>query len=310
MGSYRPLRAASKAAHRGSLASIELLSAESQSPVGSIESFSCEGISAQYIRVEPGDGCTFNWSGAAHYLALHDLNTRDAETFADDRRVDRRRDMRGRMTYVPPGCRAWGWSVPAAGPQSFTALYLNPAGMETELGARFRALPPSAQLYFTHTNLRSTLERLRSCLAAASAPDPMYLEALCLLTALELCQAMTTQADERPARGALGKVKALQIADYIEQNLGTDISLEDLARVAGLSRFHFLRAFKQATRETPYQHLLRRRIERAQELLRAGDLSIAEIAIVVGFKNSTRLSTAFRRLMDTTPSAYQAEARR
>jgi AraC family transcriptional regulator len=77
-----------------------------------------------------------------------------------------------------------------------------------------------------------------------------------------------------------------------------------------LSRFHFLRAFKRATGDTPYQHLLRRRIERAQDLLRDNRMTVTEIALAVGCKNANRLTAAFRRLTNSTPSEFRASLRR
>jgi AraC family transcriptional regulator len=88
--------------------------------------------------------------------------------------------------------------------------------------------------------------------------------------------------------------------------LSADIGLAELADVIGLSRFHFVRSFKKTTGIAPYQYLLRRRIERAQLLLREGSLSIGDIALSVGFKSAARFNRAFRRIVGTTPSAYRA----
>jgi AraC-like DNA-binding protein len=83
----------------------------------------------------------------------------------------------------------------------------------------------------------------------------------------------------------------------------------DLAAVAGhagYSRFHFIRAFKAAYGETPGQYLTHRRIERAEELLRAADLSVTEICHLVGFSSLGTFSTRFKARTGLTPSAYRA----
>ena len=244
-----------------------------------------------------------SWHGEPYYVALHDLRARDIEIFAEDQPVARERDLRRRMAYIPSGCRSGGWMVPTADPQSFTALFLNPAGIDDELAIRLKKLPERARVYFVDTALMSTLGKLRSCLTTDTPPDRMYAESLCMVAAMELCQLPHLQESEA---GMLGSLLTERVIDYIDQNLARDISLEDLATVAHLSRFHFLRAFKRATRETPYQLLLRRRIERAQDLLRAGGMSVADIALAVGFKNATRFATAFRRITGGTPSAFRA----
>lgn len=285
---------------------VQLTDAESNSPVGLFTTFSAGGFTAQHVRVNTREGYTFEWHGDPHYVALHDLHRKDGETFADDECAATQRDLRGRLTFVPSGCRVWGWLVPSPRPQSFTALCLDSARLEHELAARIRRVPQRAQLYFCNTALRSTLEKLRSCLLSQTPPDKLYAESLCMLTALELCQ---LPREEDYEAGAPGGRFTDRVVEYMEQNLSQDLSLEDLSRVAGLSRFHFLRAFRRATHETPYRHLLRRRVERAQELLRSGDLSIAEIALQVGFKNSTRFTVAFRRMTNCTPSAFRAAVR-
>ncbi|MER7494395.1 helix-turn-helix transcriptional regulator [Streptomyces pharetrae] len=83
----------------------------------------------------------------------------------------------------------------------------------------------------------------------------------------------------------------------------------DLAAVAGragYSRFHFVRAFKAAYGETPGRYLTHRRIERAEELLRAADLSVTEICHLVGFSSLGTFSTRFKSSTGLTPSEYRA----
>jgi AraC-like DNA-binding protein len=83
----------------------------------------------------------------------------------------------------------------------------------------------------------------------------------------------------------------------------------DLAAVAdhaGYSRFHFVRAFKAAYGETPGQYLTHRRIERAEELLRAADLSVTEICHLVGFSSLGTFSARFKARTGLTPSEYRA----
>lgn len=82
----------------------------------------------------------------------------------------------------------------------------------------------------------------------------------------------------------------------------------DLGRVAahaGYSRFHFVRAFKAAYGETPGQYLSRRRIERAEELLRTADLGVSEICLLVGFSSLGTFSARFKQHTGVSPSAYR-----
>ena len=77
------------------------------------------------------------------------------------------------------------------------------------------------------------------------------------------------------------------------------------AKLVGLTRFHFIRAFKQAAGVPPHQFMIRRRVDRAQELLAERNTSIAEVADRTGFGSSIQMTRAFRRVIGTTPSAVR-----
>jgi AraC-like DNA-binding protein len=72
-----------------------------------------------------------------------------------------------------------------------------------------------------------------------------------------------------------------------------------------VSESHFARSFKAAFGETPHRYLLRRRMERAKALLRAGELSVTEVCLEVGFTSLGSFSTQFRRFVGESPTAYR-----
>jgi AraC-like DNA-binding protein len=94
--------------------------------------------------------------------------------------------------------------------------------------------------------------------------------------------------------------------DHIDVHFAEEIDLDRLARVAGVSKFHFARSFETCYGETPIRYLTRRRIERAQDLLRSANLTITEICIVVGFSSLGSFSARFSDLVGESPSAYRA----
>lgn len=96
----------------------------------------------------------------------------------------------------------------------------------------------------------------------------------------------------------------VRVRDYIEHNLGEAISLEDLARVAGVSRFHFARQFRACTGESPMGYLLRTRVERAKTLLRDSQARVVDISAELGFADQSHFGRTFRRLVGMPPSAY------
>jgi AraC-like DNA-binding protein len=84
------------------------------------------------------------------------------------------------------------------------------------------------------------------------------------------------------------------------------LDLDAVAARAGYSRFHFLRAFKDAYGETPGQYLTHRRIERAEEMLRCANLTVTEICTLVGFSSLGTFSARFKARTGLTPSEYRA----
>lgn len=89
------------------------------------------------------------------------------------------------------------------------------------------------------------------------------------------CESGTQQKQFLVPGGSLNAVKLKQIQDYIEEHLAEDIAIEDMAALIPMSQFHFARAFKAATGETPHRYLIQRRIEHTKVLLRVTQLAIA-----------------------------------
>ena len=107
-----------------------------------------------------------------------------------------------------------------------------------------------------------------------------------------------------PARGGLS-IRALGRAfDCMERHLGGPLSLDDLARSACVSRFHFARLFRISTGHSPMAYLQLLRIERAKELLREDRVPIADIALLLGFCDQSHFSRAFRRVTGLTARGY------
>ena len=93
--------------------------------------------------------------------------------------------------------------------------------------------------------------------------------------------------------------------DHLDRHFAEPFDLDHLAGLAGMSRYHFLRSFATTYRTTPAAYLSRRRIERAQDLLRAANLTVTEVCHAVGFSSLGSFSTRFRELVGETPSEFQ-----
>ena len=95
--------------------------------------------------------------------------------------------------------------------------------------------------------------------------------------------------------------------EYLEAHLGDDLRLTDVAAAAGLSTTHLATLFRAGTGESPHRWLMRRRFERACELLGNPSASITDIAHQCGFASSQHLATVMRTRLATTPTAYRHE---
>jgi AraC-like DNA-binding protein len=93
--------------------------------------------------------------------------------------------------------------------------------------------------------------------------------------------------------------------DHIDRRYAAELDLAGLAAVAGVSKYHFARSFEAAYGETPIRYLTRRRIERAQDLLRAANLTVTEICMAVGFSSLGSFSTRFSALVGESPTQYR-----
>jgi AraC-like DNA-binding protein len=93
--------------------------------------------------------------------------------------------------------------------------------------------------------------------------------------------------------------------DHVDRNYRDPLDLDRLARVAGVSKYHFARCFEATYGETPMRYLTRRRIERAQDLLRHANLTVTEVCMLVGFSSLGSFSSRFTQLVGESPTTYR-----
>lgn len=99
--------------------------------------------------------------------------------------------------------------------------------------------------------------------------------------------------------------RLLRSQSYIELNFAKDIDLPSMAREAAMSQFHFLRLFKVAFGQTPYQYLLNYRLSRSADMLLTTELPIYDIAYRCGFESNVVFATQFKQVYGMPPSRYR-----
>ncbi|MCP9622659.1 helix-turn-helix transcriptional regulator [Nocardia otitidiscaviarum] len=95
--------------------------------------------------------------------------------------------------------------------------------------------------------------------------------------------------------------------DLADRNYAEPLDLDSLAAAAGVSKYHFLRSFAATYGKTPAVYLAERRIERAQDLLRATNVTVTEACMLVGYTSLGSFSRKFTELVGMSPSDYQAK---
>jgi AraC family transcriptional regulator len=265
---------------------------------------SCDMFSAEYVPIGLTAPFDFSLRAPQFYLALLDIRKRDGETVIDGGFRSNATDVRNKLIFAPPDCSVSGWTHSARPVNSFTALFINPELMAKELGARFRQENFSPMLYFDEENLRSSLAKIQRLLRNGSTPDRLYAETLGLLVAMEICN-LSGNAPAVETSGGLSEPQMRSVLDFIQSNLHQQISLTDLAELAGQSRFHFCRAFKKSLGVSPVRHVRALRIEAARNLLRQHGMTIGEVAAAVGFRGESQFGRVFLGIAGMTPSEYR-----
>lgn len=158
----------------------------------------------------------------------------------------------------------------------------------------------------TDPTLRHISMALRAGLQAGHASDQMYGESLSTALAVHLLRKYGGVAvDLQHAHGGLSREKLMRAIEYIQDQLGTDLTVSGIARAVHMSPYHFSRLFKQSTGQSPYRYVIQARAKKARELLTSGKFSITAIAHRVGFADQSHLTRHLKHIFGITPKLLQ-----
>ena len=246
-----------------------------------------------------------------HYVVLH-LGGPKHVTRIGAGRTHRTSVAEGALTLVPAGT---GYEWITVGPIDFAHLYVHPGRLNSIIASQFDRDPTSVtldeQVGFED---RLLSELIREMLVHAEQEDggaSGYLDTLFDFAVAKLAHQhstlASTQVAGRSVRGALAPLPLRRVLECVEGRLAETVSLSELADVAGLSRFHFSRAFQAAMGEPPMAYLAHRRLEVAKRMLRGADLPLAEIGRRSGLGSPSQFASSFRRGTGQTPSSYRRQ---
>lgn len=215
----------------------------------------------------------------------------------------------GVVIIIPEGSSS-RWDIPK--PVDVVQLYLPRASLariadEAGIAAPVELLERTAQPDLITSRL---LLSAAGFLEGNEALDTLFRQQLIDLLATRLLAAHTgSPTTVQPVRGGLAPKALLRAIERLRSDSDADVSLAALAAEAGLSRFHFCRAFKESTGLAPHAWLRQHRLEQAMNMLRNTDASVMSVAAALGYGSQTAFTAGFRKLTGETPSEWRRRAR-
>ncbi len=188
-------------------------------------------------------------------------------------------------------------------PAHFMMMHIHPQWMETvteDMGKSKSSLPFFADPCIHNPKLNRLFLAMRNAISLASSTlerETTLWEFLVALLQHHAGQPPTRQSFSSPPPSVM------RARDYLQAHYASEVSLQQLATIAGLSRFHFCRLFRQSLGLPPNVYQNQLRIQQAKKLLLAGH-PIAEVSEMTGFYDQSHLSKHFKRLVGVTPKHY------
>lgn len=220
-----------------------------------------------------------------------------------------RTEERGGVCVVPSGLP---FSAKLEGEAEHLALYLDPslvvrAASEGLVSGGVEVVERSSQ---SDTVVSSVALALLAEMESEEPGGRLYAESLANVLAVHLLRHYTASgAGPRRFAGGLPAQKLRRVLSFVSDNYERELSLAELAGVAGMSTFHFAREFKKTTGTTPHQHLIKFRVERAKALLAGSALPLVEVGLRSGFSHQSHFTRLFHKLTGTTPHSYRVMTR-
>lgn len=163
-----------------------------------------------------------------------------------------------------------------------------------------------SRLMFENKPIWAMADRLALACVTPRIGQRLYCESLVGMLAVELARLGTT-APLLGCKGGLAPFRLRRILDYIEDHLGDNIAITELAAMAEVSLPHFMRAFRTSTGEAPLRFIMQRRVTRATRLLLETNTPLIKIAHDCGFADRSHMTTCFRRIAGNTPARIRRE---
>ncbi len=212
----------------------------------------------------------------------------------------------GSITLIPEG-HDGRWDI--ARSLEVSHVYLSEHRLQNcaELLGRGQRIELLDRVGFDDPAAARIMEILSQPSVTADTASRLFVEQAVDLLCIQLVRAHSSIGalpQSRPPRG-LADWQVKRVIGYMREFIDRDIGLEEMAALAGLSRFHFATAFRLATGMSPHHYLTQLRMVHARKLLAEPGLSMIQIALAVGYQTPSAFAASFRKATHVTPSAFR-----
>lgn len=261
------------------------------------------------VYTVPSQGTVFTPSISEPVLSW----TRSGEVEIEDREVNgpwvKSLIKKGSFFLISGGapyyCR---WKTISAEPHEYMLVVLALPLLQRAFGEVFGSDASKARLRdisgLGDATLNGLMEQVYTELTRKKA-SPLRVQGLARLVAIHLVENYSETIEGHHDSPALPGFKLKQITDWMAEHVADDFNLDQLAGMAGLSRFHFHRLFKKATGFSPSRYHINLRMSVARRLLRETKTNILDVALEVGYTNPSHFAHVFRRDTGLSPSDYR-----
>jgi AraC family transcriptional regulator len=270
------------------------------------------------IAHEPSNGGIAHWKHGALHDVVEPMTDHVVMTYPTGvQRLERRTGKSvgigtarsGVVTIIPAGSSA-RWDI--SGPIDVIQLYLPQTTLERVAREADTRAPGDLleRTGYADPVTSGLLMSAADVLEGNAALDALFRQRLMdLLATRVLAEHTGVPTAFEPISGGLPPHALRRAIERLRSDNNTDVSLTALASDAGLSRFHFCRAFKESTGLSPHAWLRQQRLEQAMNMLRDTDAPIASVAADLGYASQTAFTAAFKKLTGETPSDWRRRMR-
>jgi AraC family transcriptional regulator len=262
-------------------------------------------IQGDNVRITRRETFEYGFQARRHLLIAYERAERDdGETLIEGLPKSTLREFNCKLSFVPAGHRFYGWQTPRVLTR-VTYFYIDL--QDPLFDPESRIIPTiSPRLFFFDQAIWDTALKLKAEVGNSDPGGRQYAEALSLVLFHELIRLERTASRAvRPLRGGLPSWQRKRLVEFIDEHLADEISLATLAELVNLSLFHFARAFRQSFGVPPHRYHSARRMDRARSLLQRPALTVTQIGVQTGFRETSSFTRAFRRFTGVTPSEYR-----